>query len=132
MVSQGKATWYVAGLLTSDKDLTLHERRPNTTLKCYPEVHESEPYWITNGNGTCYSDGLFTTDQFINVTNQPYSGQMQSFDYYYERSGMIADDNYGWPVALEYDEYPLEVQCSSCWINKFVYGYNNTWGDVWE
>ena len=26
------------------------------------------------------------------------------------------DDNYGWPLPLEFDEYPTEIQCSSCFL----------------
>lgn len=39
-----------------------------------------------------------------------------ALDYYYERSVPIDDDNFGWPDVLGADEYPLEIQCSSCFV----------------
>jgi hypothetical protein len=42
--------------------------------------------------------------------------QMAALDYYVDRPDPIDDDNYGWYEPLEFDEYPLEIQCSSCFL----------------
>lgn len=41
---------------------------------------------------------------------------MKSLDYYIERAAIIADDNYGWSLPLDLDEYPIEIQCSECFL----------------
>ncbi|KAJ8611838.1 hypothetical protein MRB53_037751 [Persea americana] len=106
--------------------------RPNSTTKCYLDIGESQPFYITDENDICLGASLFESSMYIDISSQPIVNQMAALDYYYERTAMIADDNYGWPEALEYDEYLLEIQCSSCWIDKFIYGYTSDWGDDWE
>jgi hypothetical protein len=33
-----------------------------------------------------------------------------------KRGDLIDDDSYGWPLPREFDEIPLEMQCSSCFL----------------
>ncbi|KAL3475670.1 hypothetical protein BJX99DRAFT_259107 [Aspergillus californicus] len=52
-------------------------------------------------------------------------------NYYTNLSG--ADySNYGWDSALEYDKYPLEIQCRSCFVGQFFMGIESQWGEVYE
>jgi LysM repeat protein len=53
-------------------------------------------------------------------------------DYLYDEYPIVDDTNYGWPEVLEFDEYPLEIQCSPCFIDKFKYGLSSKWGDVFD
>ena len=46
-------------------------------------------------------------------------GQLKAEDYFTETESPIDDDNFGWPEPLEYDEYPLEIQCSTCALYVF-------------
>jgi hypothetical protein len=41
---------------------------------------------------------------------------IEAEDYFYNKPDPIEDDNFGWPEPLEFDEYPLEIQCSSCFL----------------
>jgi hypothetical protein len=41
---------------------------------------------------------------------------MAAADFFITKPDPIDDDNYGWPEPLEFDEYPLEIQCSSCFL----------------
>jgi hypothetical protein len=96
MVETGTATW------------------PNHTTKCYYDSREG--YWeiYTDEDGNCTSP----YDFFWYDATDPIapSGQMGAEDYYYDKTDPINDDNYGWPDPLEFDEYPLEIQCSSCFL----------------
>ena len=58
----------------------------------------------------------FTNDIWVNASDVAKPGQMAAMDYYMIVPGPVDDDNYGWPDPLDYDEYPLEIQCSSCFL----------------
>lgn len=97
MVSDGNVTW------------------PNQTEKCYLDIRNG--YWdvYLDEDGNC-------GESFTSILSNPSDIQMvardemAAKDYYVERSDAIDDDNYGWSEVLEYDEYPLELQCSSCFL----------------
>jgi hypothetical protein len=39
---------------------------------------------------------------------------------------------HGYDSALEYDEYPLEIQCSTCFLAQYRHGIESKWGEVYE
>jgi hypothetical protein len=51
---------------------------------------------------------------------------------YFPRGDQPYQANAGWNDTLEFDEYPLEIQCSHCWINGFKMDYSSQWGGRWE
>jgi hypothetical protein len=87
---------------------------PNNTQKCY--LGSSEGYWqhYTDGNGTCIEPEWGHEKSSVFETSG-YTG-MAAMDYYYTVPAPIDDDNYGWAEILDFDEYPLEIQCSSCFL----------------
>jgi hypothetical protein len=95
MALNGEATW------------------PNNTYKCY--FNGQNFYWeyVVDENNTCYSPSDF---EWSNATGVAGSDQLAALVYYMERADPINDDNYGWPLPLEFDEYPLQIQCSSCFL----------------
>lgn len=97
MNTTGKATW------------------PTHTQKCYLQSSD-DGYWeyATDENGTCIDP--FYTSPFIAGEYSGNSPAPAALDFYTERSYAIEDSNYGWPDILERDEYPLEIQCSSCFL----------------
>ncbi|ESZ92887.1 hypothetical protein SBOR_6750 [Sclerotinia borealis F-4128] len=78
---------------------------PVNPQKCY--LDSSQGVWehLTDENGTCIEPDWEELDN---------------------------DDNYGWVSALDFDEYPLEIQCSSCFLQKFKVGYESAWGNTWD
>jgi hypothetical protein len=79
---------------------------PNDTYKCY--VNRQNLYWeyVVDENNTCYSPFDF---EWSDATGAAVSTQLAALDYYIERGDPIDDDNYGWPVPLEFDVYSLEI-----------------------
>lgn len=57
----------------------------------------------------------------------PLNGQ----DYFSDAISMDWQ-GHGWPEALEYDEYPLEIQCSECFLAQYKQGIESQWGEVYE
>lgn len=39
---------------------------------------------------------------------------------------------HGHDEPLEYDEYPLELQCSECFLAQYKHGIESQWGEVYE
>ena len=117
-------TWNIAQLNETGKATW-----PLYTNKIYPN-------WILNDDGSPLLDwdDSIIPDPFDPV--QPfqypdYELQLQGADYY-QNSSDVDYSNYGWPDQLEYDEYPLEVQCQSCFIDQLVMGIQSQWGEVYE
>ena len=84
------------------------------TTKCYYDIATDHWNYVQDVDGTYLSP--FNNNIWLNASNVPRSGQMAAMDYYMTVPEPIDDDNYGWPNPLEYDEYPLEIQCSSCFL----------------
>lgn len=107
----GKATW------------------PTYTTKAHPN-------WLDNEDGSPLVDE--DGELMESWTEQPefrHSGHKpeaaSSTDYYME--GISPDwMGHGWPDMLEYDEYPLEIQCSECFLAQYRYGLESRWGEVYE
>lgn len=52
-------------------------------------------------------------------------------DFY--QDGISMDyQGHGWPTALDYDEYPLEIQCSECFLAQYRLGIESQWGEVYD
>lgn len=52
-------------------------------------------------------------------------------DYY--QDGISMDyQGHGWPTALDYDKYPLEIQCSECFLAQYKLGIESQWGEVYD
>ncbi|PSK36695.1 hypothetical protein B9Z65_1878 [Elsinoe australis] len=109
MVAAGQATW------------------PKYTNKTYPD-------WANDPiNGTNVVDDS-------GVVVQPYDDPQPlntwvpnddtAYQYFYT-GGADLDPNYGWNKTLEYDEYPLEVQCAQCPLSRFKLGFASQWGEPW-
>ena len=64
---------------------------------------------------------------WTNITDMDWTGK----DYF-----VPAMDNdssiWGTTEMLEYDEFPLQIQCSSCFLDHFVLGIESQWGEVYE
>lgn len=106
----GKATW------------------PTYTVKAHPD-------WLDNEDGLPLidEDGMLMESwseqpEFRNSGHKPGEA---STDYYME--GIAPGwTGHGWPDMLEYDEYPLEIQCSECFLAQYRYGLESKWGEVYE
>ncbi|KAF2121004.1 hypothetical protein BDV96DRAFT_641641 [Lophiotrema nucula] len=112
IVAQGHATW------------------PQHTKKCYMDANNFHWDYVTDEEGNCTFP--FENNIWQNASDVAKPGQMAAMDYYMDVLDPIDDDNYGWPLPLEYDEYPLEIQCSSCFQKLFEYGHTSIWGDPWD
>lgn len=118
-------TWNITQLNNSGKATW-----PTHTNKTYPNW-----YWNNDGSPLYDVDGTLLQDiweelpafQHLDALALSPTGQ----DLY---SGQASPDysNYGWPVRLEYDEYPLQIQCTSCFVNQFLLGIESQWGEVYE
>ncbi|PQE12847.1 Peptidoglycan-binding Lysin subgroup protein [Rutstroemia sp. NJR-2017a BBW] len=95
MVANGAATW------------------PTNTQKCY--LDSSQGFWqhITDENGACIEPDWEELNSVFATSGRE---EMSAIDYYVDAADPVDDDNYGWVDALDFDEYPLEIQCSSCFL----------------
>ncbi|PQE11550.1 Chitin- type 1 protein [Rutstroemia sp. NJR-2017a WRK4] len=95
MVANGAATW------------------PTNTQKCY--LDSSQGFWqhMTDENGACIEPDWEELNSVFDTSGRE---EMSAIDYYVDAADPIDDDNYGWVDALDFDEYPLEIQCSSCFL----------------
>ncbi|KAA8564642.1 hypothetical protein MFRU_013g01880 [Monilinia fructicola] len=111
MVTNGAATW------------------PVNPPKCY--LDSSQYVWehLTDENGICIEPDWDELDSVFDTSGRD---EMSAMDYYADAAEPIDDDNYGWVGALDFDEYPLEIQCSSCFLQNFKAGYESPWGNTWD
>lgn len=58
-----------------------------------------------------YDDYLWPNVSLVQTGLTPVA-----LDYFYDQPDPVDDDNYGWTLPLHYDEYPLEIQCSQCFL----------------
>ncbi|KAH8799634.1 hypothetical protein F5884DRAFT_111945 [Xylogone sp. PMI_703] len=103
---------------------------PNYTTKLYPDPLNN---WevATDVDGTPIERPRKIQ---VNASDLQWDLPPAGEDYYIQRPTNITldDSNYGWYQALEYDEYPLEIQCSSCFLNKFLLGIESQYGDIYD
>ena len=97
MVTAGQATW------------------PENPPRCYIDFSLESFDFLTDENGTCY-DPFDDNEGSADYDNYYPLDQMAALDYFMDRGEPVSDGNYGWAEPLEYDEYPLEIQCSSCML----------------
>ncbi|KAJ5219686.1 hypothetical protein N7468_008890 [Penicillium chermesinum] len=119
-----EASWNITNMVLLDKATW-----PTYTNKCYYDVSYGDWEWFYFENGTCLEP---FDDYFQDATDANGLNQLAAWDYYVDRPPAINDDNYGWTEPLEWDEYPLEMQCSSCFLQKFKHGFESSWGEIWE
>ena len=109
----------------------------NTGQATWPlYTNKSYPNWYLNDDGSPALDWDESVIQDPFEPIQPfqypdYELQLVGADYF--QNGSDSDyTNYGWLDQLEYDEYPLEIQCQSCFIDQFLMGIQSQWGEVYE
>ncbi|PVI07195.1 carbohydrate-binding module family 50 protein [Periconia macrospinosa] len=104
---------------------------PEHTQKWYPDW-SNDPI-----NGTNAVDENGTTILPYNTVPPPVptfdSGIEQALDYLYHGPGPASGRvNPNSTMGLEYDEYPLEIQCSSCFLQRFRLGFMSRWGETFN
>lgn len=102
---------------------------PTYTNKTYPDWS----YDPIDGTNELDEDGNVIPP--YNTVPQPqptfHSGQKSALDYVYTgRNAPVGD--LGSNQTLEYDEYPLEIQCSKCFLDRFKLGFASRWGELYE
>lgn len=118
-------SWDIAALNNSGKATW-----PVFTNKTYPNFDDDPdngtPSQDPDGNLVDNSDPSPSfSDYGLNLT------VMLGQDYY--QDGVSMDyEGHGWPTALEYDEYPLEIQCSECFLAQYRLGIESQWGEVYD
>ncbi|KAL4901141.1 hypothetical protein BDW74DRAFT_181995 [Aspergillus multicolor] len=55
-----------------------------------------------------------------------------SLDYWYNRTDPLPDRGWTNTSILEYDEYPLEIQCSTCFLERFKLGFSSQFGEGYD
>ncbi|KAF2732644.1 hypothetical protein EJ04DRAFT_390869, partial [Polyplosphaeria fusca] len=106
---------------------------PKYTSKWYPDW-ANDPVNGTNRidpeNGTAVLP--YNTVPYPKPTFN--SGIKQALDYRYHGPGPAVgklNPNETVGLGLEYDEYPTEIQCSSCFLQRFKLGFMSRWGETW-
>ncbi len=93
------------------------------------------PNWAENGDGepTRDTDGELVDDsiKLPKFTLERPDLPDSPSDFYFEA---IPVDwiGHGWDSLLEFDEYPLEIQCSECFLSQYKYGLESKWGNIFE
>lgn len=113
---------------------------PNNGNFCYLE----EQTWNVTALNV---SGQATWPTHTNVTYPDYDPSVGDFQYLQtlEEYGLKGKDyfvdvdaepsdngNYGWPEYLGYSEFPLEIQCSFCFLESIKLGINSQWGEVYD
>ena|SRR6266498_1354477 len=89
---------------------------PANTYKVYPDFSNHGWAPAVDVDGTLLDD--FPVQNATGpIPNSPDDSEMTAIDYYEIGPDIFDDTNYGWPASLEYDEYPLEIRCLSCFLS---------------
>lgn len=120
-----EASWDITALNNSG-DATW----PTYTNKTFPD-------WTSNTDGSpaqdidgTYIDNSNEMPTFYDVLAE-LDTDWSASDYYFD--GIDSNwTGHGWPDMLEYDEYPLEIQCSDCFLAQYKLGLESQWGEVYE
>ncbi|MCJ1415007.1 hypothetical protein MMC32_001337 [Xylographa parallela] len=121
-----ESSWNITTMVADD-DATW----PNYTQKTFYDISSGSWAPFTDLNGTLADP--YDYDIWLNASDVGIlEGQMTGLDYYVVRPEPSDDSNFGWTVPLFPDQYPLQIQCSSCFLQRFLYGMESTWGDVWD
>lgn len=70
--------------------------------------------------------------QVLDLSGRGSNHDLAALDYYEDRSKLDTYANHGWPDIIFEDEYPLEIQCQSCFTRFFLAKYESKWGPAWE
>jgi hypothetical protein len=106
---------------------------PRYTDKWYPDW-SNDPI---NGTSQLDENGTTVLPYTTKDPGTPIfdSYKMKALDYRYKGAeparGTLKQDpkQFG---GLEYDEYPTEIQCSSCVLKRFKLGFMSRWGEVYN
>ncbi|KAI1115461.1 hypothetical protein F5Y14DRAFT_460583 [Nemania sp. NC0429] len=116
-------TWDVSSLNSSGTATW-----PTFTNKTYPD-------FTNNPDGSPGEDGdgnpIDDSDESPVFQSYPLELDQTGQDYY--QDGIPLNwTGHGWLAALEYDEYPLEIQCSECFLAQYRFGIESRWGEVFD
>ncbi|ROT38623.1 hypothetical protein SODALDRAFT_333232 [Sodiomyces alkalinus F11] len=114
------AGWDISG---DDGDLTW----PEHTFKC----------WIDEETGECFPEDEFAYHEVDDIPEWMFpEGDYAAEDYFRDRSGVLEGakrHSLGSSQALDWDEYPLEIQCNRCFWKTFAMGQENQWSHMrWD
>ncbi|KAF7553408.1 hypothetical protein G7Z17_g3645 [Cylindrodendrum hubeiense] len=101
---------------------------PTHTKKAYPNWAYNE-----DGSPTLDEDGELLDDSADSHRFRDFGLDLgwSATDYYME--GLSLDwTGHGWNDVLEYDEYPLEIQCSECFLAQYKHGIESKWGEMFD
>jgi hypothetical protein len=118
--------WNISQLNISGKAIW-----PTYTNKIYPNWYlndDGSP--LQDPNGT-YIDPFDRMQVFTPALNGTQNLNIK--DFYVNASAYAG--NYGLDPAgpdFDADELPLQYQCSSCAVNRYMMGYQSTWGHIFE
>lgn len=116
-------------------DITALDNSGAATWPIY--TNKTFPDWVNSDDGTpaqdvdgTYIDNSNEMPTFNDVLSDLETDWAAS-DYYFD--GIDANwTGHGWPEMLEYDEYPLEIQCSDCFLAQYKLGLESQWGEIYE
>lgn len=121
-----EASWDIAALDNSGEATW-----PTHTNKTFPDWTNDADFGTPaqDVDGT-YIDNANEMPAFHDVLSG-LDTDWSASDYYFD--GIDANwTGHGWPDMLEYDEYPLEIQCSDCFLAQYKLGLESQWGEVYE
>ncbi|RMY32967.1 hypothetical protein D0866_06242 [Hortaea werneckii] len=112
-------------------DLKGHATWPAYTEKMYPDFSEGDydgsPAEDVDGTQLDLSDDPIMWPEWVSQLQLEESGE----DYFLEPTSPYWR-GHGHGVPLESDEYPLEIQCSECFLAQFRHGIESKWGEVYD
>ncbi|KAI7495045.1 hypothetical protein KC367_g7660 [Hortaea werneckii] len=108
-----------------------HATWPAYTEKIYPDFsegdYEGSPAEDVDGTLIDLSDDPIMWPEWLSQQQVEESGE----DYFLEPISLDWR-GHGHDLPLEYDEYPLEIQCSECFLAQYRYGIESKWGEVYD
>ncbi|KAI6878955.1 hypothetical protein KC360_g8998 [Hortaea werneckii] len=108
-----------------------HATWPAYTEKIYPDFsegdYEGSPAEDVDGTLIDLSDDPIMWPKWLSQQQVEESGE----DYFFEPISLDWR-GHGHDLPLEYDEYPLEIQCSECFLAQYRYGIESKWGEVYD
>ncbi|KAI7081910.1 hypothetical protein KC356_g8771 [Hortaea werneckii] len=108
-----------------------HATWPAYTEKIYPDFsegdYEGSPAEDVDGTLIDLSDDPIMWPKWLSQQQVEESGE----DYFLEPISLDWR-GHGHDLPLEYDEYPLEIQSSECFLAQYRYGIESKWGEVYD
>ncbi|KAI7336596.1 hypothetical protein KC315_g2680 [Hortaea werneckii] len=107
-----------------------HATWPAYTEKIGPDFsegdYEGSPAEDVDGTLIDLSDDPIMWPEWLSQQQVEESGE----DYFLEPISLDWQ-GHGHDLPLEYDEYPLDIQCSECFLAQYRYGIESKWGEVY-